>query len=480
MLKYFETSKSRSDSRRRSSWSEGALDFILALLLLGVAFFLALQSESAALRGETALGTAFAVAALLLAFATAVAIVPRLARRVNFSRWLMPMSFSITREGGFYILVLFLLSLAAINTGNNLLFMILAGSLSAIITSGVFARGSLRSVYVTMDVPENVFVGERVAIKVSLKNKKRLFPSVSITVEDIGSLKRLSEPAWKPTIFRKRKERSESDPAGRKVLQHTAYFPLIPPGEVRTELISQTFPRRGRYRLEGFRLSTRFPFSFFRRGERVRAEGQVLVYPRIQEVSSYFHLLPFQPGRIEGKHTGRGENLYAIRKYFEGESARLVDWKATAKTGELMARQFAREEESRFCLILDTAIHPAAGQDYAGRFEKAVSLAASLASHFSEEGAEFELLTPQEHVPRGMGSGHLYRVLRSLAVVECIRAPESPLADLQSALNGNTDTQSLQEIFSEKTFKIILTSKPRGGFPSPVWRSSHVIYFDDL
>jgi len=47
-----------------------------------------------------------------------------------------------------------------------------------------------------------------------------------------------------------------------------------------------------------------------------------------------------------------------------------------------MAREYAREEESKFCLILDTVIHGPARVDRNDRFEKAVSLAASLISHF--------------------------------------------------------------------------------------------------
>ncbi len=481
MRRYFKTLKSPSDPQVRARRREGIRDFAAALLLLGAAFCLSLQSERAVSRGERALGIVYAVTALGLAAITAVAMVPRLARRVEFKRWLMPMSFGITREGAIFILGLFLLSLATINTGNNLLFMILSALLSAIVTSGIFARSSLRSIQVSMDVPENVFVGERVSIKVSLKNKKRCFPSVSITVEDLGQAERVSTGTRRNRIwFRKDKTPCEAGDSGRKLMQHSAYFPFIAPGETRTELVSRIFPRRGRYVLTGFRLTTCFPFAFFRRGERMRATGEVLVYPPVQEVSSFFHLLPFQPGRVEGRHAGSGDTLWAMRRYQEGENARLVDWKATAKTGDLMARQFAREEESRFSLILDTVIHPAVASDYVDRFEKAVSLAASIASHFSEEGADFEFLTPEEFVSRGTGAGHLYRILRSLATVESRPPSDLSLVDLRTSLSGVVTAPSLQETLSEKTFKIIITSKPRGSFPSAVWRSSHVIYFDEL
>jgi uncharacterized protein (DUF58 family) len=447
------------------------------MILLGLALFCALLSESAMNRGDSALGTSQAIAALLLALCTAITLVPRIARRVNFSHWLMPFSFSITREGGVYILSVFLLSLAAINTGNNLLFLVLALLLSAILVSGIVARVSLRSVSVSMQVPENVFEGEQVFIKVSLGNRKRLLPAFSISVDGLGPDDGWAALAW----LKRRARRSRAAPAGTSsVLRHSAYFPLVPPQETRSELVPQTFPRRGCYRLEGYRISTRFPFGFFRRGERVRASGGILVYPSIREVSSYFHLLPFLPGRLEGLHVGHGESLYAIRKYQEGESARLVHWKATAKTGNLMVREYAREEESKFCLILDTKIHPSAPPHFADRFEDAVSLSASLAAHFCDEGAELEFLMPGEYIPRGMGRDHLYSILRSLAVVQCEPDPPGISTDLYTEFSDLMDDSQLQQIFSDKVFKIIITSKPAGSFSSTVWRSSHVVYFSEI
>jgi uncharacterized protein (DUF58 family) len=279
-----------------------------------------------------------------------------------------------------------------------------------------------------------------------------------------------------------RPARRDGPRAAGGVLRRAAYFPVVAAGESRTELVTQSYPRRGRYELGGFEISTRFPFGFFRRGERVRAAGQVIVYPAVKEVSSYFHLLPFSPGRLEGMHAGPGESLYAIRKYQEGESARWVDWKASAKTGTLMAREFARDEESKFCLILDTLLDARAARepDAAERFERAVSLAASLAAHFADEGAELELLTPHGHVPRGLGTPQLYRILDILATVEPEPAAAAPSSDLTGELSGILEPNALSEMLSDKVFKIIVTSKPRGSFPATIWRSSHIIYFDEL
>jgi uncharacterized protein (DUF58 family) len=473
LLKFFGSSKSRSDAPPRPGTYQALRDFLTALALLGMAFLLALGSQRAVRNGDGPLAILLSSAALMLAAITAIFLVPRIARRVNFGRF-MPFSFSITREGGIYILSVLLLSLAAINTGNNLLFLILAMLLAAIITSGIVARMSLAGVSVSMQVPENVFEGERVSMKVALRNHKMLLPSFSISVDGLAPER---QGSWLER-FRRAIARQPLPQSG-SVLRHSAYFPLVQPGETRSEMVSQSFPRRGRYGLQGYRISTRFPFGFFLRGERVRAEGEILVYPAIQPVSSYFHLLPFLPGRLEGLHPGQGENLYSIRKYQAGESARVVDWKATAKTGDIMAREYSREEESKFCLILDTFVEASAAAT-AEQFEKAVSLAASLAGNFSEEGAELEFLTPGEYIPRGTGTDHLYRILRSLAVIALQPAPEGSSADLRGEFSGIMGAAELQQVLSDKVFKIIITSRPRGSFPSAVWRSSHVVYFSEL
>ena len=257
---------------------------------------------------------------------------------------------------------------------------------------------------------------------------------------------------------------------------------MLRAGETRSELAFQSFPHRGQYHLRGFWISTRFPFGLFRRGEFIGAKGEILVYPLIQEVSSFFHLLPFLPGHLEGSRVGQGENLFSMRKYQESESSRIIDWKATAKTGELMARDYAREEENAVCLILDTRMHDQLNGNSAGKFEQAVSLAAGIAAHFIREGAGMEFLTPHEYIPRGTGTGQLYRILRSLAVAQYETASSEPSCGPwdPGAFLGIPNAHAFQQIFSDKAYKIIISSKPRGSFPSAIWRSSHVVFFNEL
>ena len=398
-------------------------------------------------------------------------------------RHLFTFSFSITRGGVLYIAFVLILSLASVNIGNNLLLVILATMLSSILVSGIASHYSLKRISLSLHVPENVFVGERVPIKLTAKNLKRILPSLSIRVEDPNlNQKRLLHNVFRRLKRPKRTYAQSEKTSERAMFRQSAYFPFLRPGEARSELIVQSFPYRGVYSLQGFLVSTRFPFGFFRRGERIGAKGEVLVYPAIQDISSFFHLLPFLRGQLEGMRVGPGENFFSIRKYQDGESARSIDWKATSKTGELMARELAQEEENKLCLILDTWMYPGSEQGYKKDFEKAVSFAASIAAYFLEEGAGIEFLTPRQHLPRSTGRDQLYRILKSLATVHCEPVPEVKFQETWNQDNfpliGNS--RVLKEIFSEKVFKIIITGKKRGSFPSRIWRSSHVVFFDEL
>ncbi len=395
----------------------------------------------------------------------------------------LPFSFRITRGGFLYICGVLVLSLTAVNSGNNLLFVLVACLLSAIAVSGIVARNSLRQISLLLQLPENVFVGERVSIKITLRNLKKIFPSFSIRVEDADLGRKRSRISLARMLgFKSGSDGLESGMQDKSMLRQTAYFPMLRAGETRSELVFQSFPHRGLYHLRGFWISTRFPFGLFRRGEFVGAKGEILVYPLLQEISSYFHLLPFLPGHLEGSHVGQGENLFSIRKHQESESARVIDWKATAKTGELMAREFAREEENEICLILDPRTHNSALENAAEKFERAVSFAASIAAHFLREGAGLEFLTPREHILRGTGTDHLYRILKSLSVIQ----PEAASAEpgfapwAPDAFPCIRDAHALRQIFSDKLFKLIISSGPRGSYPSAIWRSSHVVFFDEL
>lgn len=355
-----------------------------------------------------------------------------------------PIPFGVTRDGAVYLVAVAIIAFSALNTGNNLLYLILAAMLAAVITSGAISRINLHNLSISLQVPEELFAGETAALKITVRNHKRFFPAFSLAIEGESNAR----------LVRKASPR-------RKLLSRRVYFPLVPARRSVSQSLLQVYAERGWYRIDGFIVSTCSPFGFFRRARRIAAEGEVVVYPRIRDISSFFHLLPFREGQIEGLRRGRGEELYSHRGYEPGDDARLLDWKATAKVGRMMLREFAKQEERKVYIYFDNAVY--AGQDdrFRQRFEDGVSIAASLAVHFVDEGAEVSFALPGALIGPASGRAHLRRILEALAAIE----PGAPGGELPGAPDAR------------KLFMIIVTSRPRGTLPSSVWRSSHVIYF---
>src|ERR1035438_3118225 len=111
--------------------------FLLALIGLMLAFAAALFSTVAREAGNVWGMIILASAALLLATFVGLTTVPYLARRVVATRVREAMDYDVTRAGLIYILISVVIGIAAINTGNNLLYVIVAALLSAILVSGI-------------------------------------------------------------------------------------------------------------------------------------------------------------------------------------------------------------------------------------------------------------------------------------------------------------------------------------------------------
>jgi uncharacterized protein (DUF58 family) len=251
------------------------------------------------------------------------------------------------------------------------------------------------------------------------------------------------------------------------------YFPFLPPKAELSADLQLRFERRGQYRESSFGVATRFPFAFLTKTRDVALQREVLVYPPIEPPDELFEILPLVRGEWESFVRGRGSDLYRIREYMPEDSARHVDWKATAKSGSLKVREFSREDERKLCIVFD---NPAAGMISGPDYERAVNLAASLAWHFSSQNAEVSFLLS------GHGRGaDLHEFLARLAVIE-------PEGERQNNSRHNHTPQPglrvhdvLHQIglVSTGEYNIVLTARPRGSLPTALWNSSYFVFLDN-
>ncbi len=442
--------------RIREQWTRtdnpGWRRFFQGIAGLSIAFFLALYSTALSESGRVGAAVWAAALSLLLTAIVAVKVVPYLARRTALERWLVRIEYEFTREGVIYLVIIGLISIAALNTGNNLLFIILASLLAAILVSGILSQLVLSHLELDFVLPDHLFAEQPMVSRLTVSNLKWIFPSFSITVSARDA-------------SRKKRKKSLAPPP-RQILTAPVYVPYIPHRSSVTQHVEITFPRRGRYTQEGFRVSSKFPFGFVRKSHEVPTRQEILVLPNIQPTEEFYEILPLIGGEIESFYKGRGNDLYAIRDYQEGDSARHVDWKASAKAQAVKVREFTREDERRLLLVFDPRL-PRGDTSLPAKFEKAVAFCACLAWHFYEIDAQMQFWTEGFETPMSLSRDIIYPTLEALALIE----PTS---------GASASTLLAKVASAPRAFNIIITAQPRGSIPTSLWTTSYLVFVDSL
>ena len=160
-----------------------------------------------------------------------------------------------TREGKRFIIASFLVAFAALNTGNNLIYLILSLMLSFVLLSALLLRINLSRLSLKISISTPVFAGDIIASQIIISNYKKLLPSYSVSV--------LSPAVISPV-----------------------YCPFISPRSSVTETLKLRFKKRGLYRFGDFLAVSGFPFILFKKSDSMPVSGELLVYPALRDVDS--------------------------------------------------------------------------------------------------------------------------------------------------------------------------------------------------
>ena len=444
--------------------------FLLALVGLALAFAAALFSTVSRESGNVWATLILASAALILATLVGLTTVPHLARRVVVTRLRDAVDYEVTRAGIVYAVGTLLIGIAALNTGNNLLYIIVAAMLAAILVSGIVSALVLRELELDVRLPEHVFAGRPVVGRILLHNPRRRLPSFSIHVVASKKKKSVTRWLWEPTIFGfpprrppeqqwirlpdRRVRRIVHDGSATGIFDGSAYFPYVAPQAELSADLELCFQRRGQYSENSFGLATRFPFAFLTKTRRVPLQRTVLVYPGVEPTDEFLDVLPLITGEVAAFVSGRGYDLYRIREYMPEDSARHVDWKASAKSGSLKVREFTREDERKLRLVFD---NPGPGALAPEQYERAIALAASLGWHFANEDADLCFVAQGYR-----GEPDIYKFLAYLALL----TPQAGVSIIDTLpVTGD--------------YNIVLTCRPRGSVPTALWNRSYMIFLGD-
>ena len=324
----------------------------------------------------------------------------------TFARWLAawrrrmrpPRRLKFTREGKFFVGITLGVGFAAINTANNLLYLLLGMLLALIVVSGIMSELSLRDLTVVRRLPLRAQVGRAHLVEIEVFNHKVRVPSYAIEVEDL----RAGQPADKRCFFLK-----------------------ISPKSAQVAAYRRTPIRRGRDVHVGFRIATRFPFGLFEKSREVPAGGELIIYPAVDPVQ----LPPPPPGRSPGADhvvgRGHGEEFLGLKIMRPGEDPRDIHWRKTAALGQMVMRERARETRPDVTLKLDACRPNGAAEEWHTAFERRIRDVASRAVAHIKRGDRVAVVTSMGSVARGDRTVGADPLLRCLALLEPGARPDS-------------------------------------------------------
>lgn len=289
-----------------------------------------------------------------------------------------------TRGGLVFTVGALAVGFAAINTGNNLLYLLLGAMLGFIAVSGWLSEQVIRQLRVRRKTPRGVTVGNPVRIEYTIRNRKERLPTFALELSEKG-------------------------------LPGKAFLPSLPAGETRTIRSENRFVRRGVYPLGTLTLSTAFPFGLFRKERDVSLGGELVIWPRSDRKI-------YRPstaggnvrrlGRAAVGVTGPRGEYRGLRPFRPGDDPKDIHWRSTARLGEPIIREYERSDSDALWICLDLRGEPG------DRAEEAVEIAASLTARAIQEGRRVGLSTWKVSLDPGHGPGQMERILDALARVD--------------------------------------------------------------
>jgi uncharacterized protein (DUF58 family) len=296
-----------------------------------------------------------------------------------------------TRAGRWYTALTVGIGLAAINTGNNLLFLVLGLLLASIVVSGILSEQTLKGVRLERRLPPSARAGEPALIGLFARNSKKRAPSFSLELREKGG-----------------------QVAGR------GFLVMLPAGES-AEIAYQFVPaRRGAFRFEQLEIATKAPFGLFEKSRPLDAPGELVVFPRRVEAPSLNPDKLAREGEKPEDRVGLGLEVHSLRDHRAGEDARTIHWKSTARQGRLIGVDREQERRQRVCVLLDQRRLSGAALD------RAVEQAAAIVERELDLGAEVSLSVAGQNLPAGSGELHLRNALRMLALLSPASKPLPP------------------------------------------------------
>jgi uncharacterized protein (DUF58 family) len=213
-------------------------------------------------------------------------------------------------------------------------------------------------------------------------------------------------------------------PAGLSVAEGDSRVALrLEPGERRELPLRLRVDRWGGYRIGDIILRARDALGAFHWEARVGAPQSLKAYPRPERVDDLLQpeLTQVFSGNYVSRERGEGIEFADLRPFAAGDRVRRVNWRASARRGELWVNEYRPERNADVVVFLDTFAE-ASGDD-GSTLDLAVRAASAFVGHYLRHkdrvgfvsfGGRINWLSPRT------GVAQLYRIVDALVDSEII------------------------------------------------------------
>ncbi len=314
-------------------------------------------------------------------------------------------------------LVIFLFAIALIISAKgfservNLIYAIIAVALSLFIVSAYIGFLNIRNIEITRILPSGITAEDVFDIWLRVYNTSSFLPKMGLRIVD------------------------KYVNAQRKSFDYEGYCITLGSKKLANMIFSLSLSSRGLYKFDEIKVTSSFPFGISEFSTTIKIHDEILIYPKIAEVKditkSHFGLFTSAQKNLTKGSTFHDE-YFGVREYNPGDSMKYIHWKLSAKTQNLLVREYLEESFPPVVLILDSYIIKKDKDLQA--LETAISVVAGLAKKFSIKGWRIALIAENNEIFSSSGHQHYLQILKALALFSTRPNPK-PLKNTLSKLN---------------------------------------------
>jgi uncharacterized protein (DUF58 family) len=327
--------------------------------------------------------------------------------------------FRITREGKWFLLLWFGVGVAAFNSGNNLLYLIVAFMGCLFLFQIIFEEFNLKHLMLRRTAPDRAVANEPFWVTLHITNRNSRLPVFSIQIRDLID--------------------------GRP-FKRSGHFLRASAGETRHIEYRCELPGRGLSHFEGILLSTAFPFGLTERRRLIPVPHDVIVWPEKIPVHLPRQYSRLSNGAFVSPRRGVSDDFWQLRNYQTGDDARKISWKASARQDRLIMQDNAAQSDQRVHLVLEFDPTMKANVN-----EQLIRIAASLSNLLFRRHIQVILITAETVVMQCLPST-CTQLLDHLALIDPYVIPARQNAALPSdaiIINSNNASVFIRHADSE-------------------------------